>query len=190
MRNLIAVLAAGLLAASARADPILQIVSHSVTLDFADRTALFDVVFNRAPDFHTLDSVGRQADAFWFDIDTDDRLSTGLFADWYDPDLGIDRRIISENGDSSLHLHEGAFGPLLTTIPFELTGTEVRFSAGFDALGVPEGTARFNYALVATEYGATTQQIVVVPLPRAFLAAPPLLIALVASRARLRRARV
>src|SRR5260221_6972375 len=52
-------------------EPPLLIVQQSVRLDEAVSAAQFSITFSRTPDFTTLDSDGRQADSFQYEIAPD-----------------------------------------------------------------------------------------------------------------------
>jgi hypothetical protein len=152
----------------AYAGPVLQIVSHSYEMRPQTQTVWFDLVFNRVPDFYHADALGRQADSFWFDVDSDLNVHTGLYADWYRPTLGIDRRISGYDiwSTSTLRIYDQAYGPPVGSSPFSQIGVDVQFEIPYALLAVPQGGAGLYYAINIAQYGGTTQQIIVVPLPR------------------------
>jgi hypothetical protein len=164
-----AIVVGAALSGRALADPILQVTSYSYELHPVTRVVSVELVFNRPPDFQHADPVGRQADAFWLDIDADMNAGTGLYADWYHPALGIDRRIsgyeIWQTG--TLIVRDQVSGPELGPLEYSLLGTTVRFEAAYELLGIPPGAGGLYFAINAAEYGATTHLIMVVPVPRA-----------------------
>ncbi len=53
------------------AEAALMVLSQSAEVNLASNSVLFQIEFNRAPDFFTTDEVGRQADSFQYFIDAD-----------------------------------------------------------------------------------------------------------------------
>jgi hypothetical protein len=168
-RRVIGCALVAVIGAHARAGPVLQIVSQSYQMRPQTQTVWFELLFNRPPDFFHADPIGRQADSFWFDIDSDLNLATGLYSYWYNPPLGVDRRLsayeIWNTGQLVVHLE--SYGPALGQCPFMLDGSLMHFELPYSLLAVPPGGAGLYYAINVAEYGGTTQQIMVVPLPRA-----------------------
>jgi len=155
----------------------LSIVSDSIKVDRADQTVFFDIVFNQAPDFKTVDSFGRHADAFQYEIVPNtnaniDSLPFGAIrAVVRGDEIGgghvIPIRDGFEHGASS-DPTSGGWGAILGKVPFTLQGPQLAFSAPFDFLGTTDG--HFTYRLFTTNYGSTVSQVqgVSVPLPPAF----------------------
>jgi hypothetical protein len=57
------------------AEAALMVLSQSAEVNLDSNSVLFQIEFNRAPDFFTTDEYGRQADSFQYFIDADGELS-------------------------------------------------------------------------------------------------------------------
>lgn len=157
--------------------PPLEIVSSSVVLNPIEQAARFDLQFNHAPDFYTLDSVGRPADSFqyfinpnWSGNPQDLQLNYGQFRDVVRGDE------IHSSGsllirDAAIPAHpdptSGGWGPVIAAVPFDVKGSNLTFTATFNDLRAAKGT--FSYEVYTTHFGATasTVQGWAVPLPPA-----------------------
>jgi hypothetical protein len=53
------------------AEAALLVLSQSAEVNLANNSVLFQIEFNRAPDFFTTDEYGRQADSFQYYVDAD-----------------------------------------------------------------------------------------------------------------------
>ncbi len=150
-----------------------HIVSDSVDFDSEKRTTTFDVRFSSAPDFYTLDHLGRQKNSFQYFFDRN--LTGDLFAP--SPDLTIIRaeeihvanvlRIRDSLGDDPSPT-SGGWGPIRGTVPFTLSGDDVHFIVGWSVLG--QTGDHFRYGLESYEFGTVTDSIArMIPLPQALL---------------------
>lgn len=157
--------------------PPLEIVSTSVVLSPAQQTATFDLQFNHAPDFFTLDSADRPTDSFqyfinpdWLGNTRDLQLSYGQFRDVVRGDeihtsgklLIRDAAIPAHPGPTS-----GGWGPVIAGPPLNVKGNDLTFTATYNDLRAAKGT--FSYEAYTTRFGATvsTVQGWAVPLPPA-----------------------
>jgi hypothetical protein len=170
-------LAAGTVSMGTADSSPLEIVDSSVSLDLAARTATFDLQFNHAPDFHTLDSAGRVEDSFqyfinpnWSGNTQNLQLNYGQFSDVVRGDeihtsgkLLIRDATAPPNPDPN----SGGWGPVVAALPFHVKGDSLAFTATFSDLRAPKGT--FSYEVYTTHFGGTvsTLQSWAVPMPPA-----------------------
>jgi hypothetical protein len=155
---------------SAKADFLLE--SQSLTVDRKDQTADFSLTFNQAPDFTTLDSLGRPANSFQIE-----------YAANYDPSIkfqksltGIvrgdeihiadDLRIRSANGNGGPDA--GGWGPIVGSVPFSLIGDTVSFSIPTVDLGGFTKTSAYDVFSLAYGKQTVNQFVTMVPTPAAF----------------------
>ena len=144
----------------------IHIEAESVEVDRAAGVARFRARFDSVPDFRTLDEFGRVADSFQYEIDDDWRAPVGL------PPEGLDAIV---RGDEihvadALRIRDtgfvtgpdpdpvaGGWGAIITEVPFELNGRELRFEAPLAAIGDDDGY--FAYRLFTTEFGLTVDEV-------------------------------
>jgi hypothetical protein len=166
------------LAGTAVAGPVnLRILSQSVAVDDANRTANFTVHFNHAPDFSV--GPGGQVEAFQYEIDTKtDKFvqpisfdDTSTIVRGAEISAGKGLPIRARDGDGGPD--SGGWGPTRGNVPFQLSGSTLSFTSSFDALGEDDGI--FRYRIFTTDDGSRTQTVyasnpsqpsgVVVPVP-------------------------
>jgi len=147
----------------------LLIDSQSVSVDFENQEVLFAIVFNRVPDFYTMDEYGRTADNFQYYIDID------CSPVWYGSnfaetvirgsEIATCGLIVLRNASGeSADLTSGGWGEIIGLVPFQLDGTKLTFSASFQEIGDLDG--QFSYALhLSSEYGCTSDWIYVSQVP-------------------------
>jgi hypothetical protein len=148
----------------ASAQAALQINSQSVVVNSDSQEALFTLEFNEAPDFFSVDNVGRQADSFQYFIDADGRLPVFSGSPYFSQletiirgeeihiagDIRV-RNVFGEGG-----LNSGGWGAIRGSVPFTLDGTVLKFSTPLSLLGDSDG--QFSYRLEAYEFGASIRQ--------------------------------
>lgn len=151
----------------------IEIVSESAVVDRGAGLVRFSVEFDEAPDFRTKDEFGRLADSFQYEIDGDWQAPLGL------PPAGLDAVV---RGDEihvagALRIREagfgmqpdedpdsGGWGPVRTTVPFEMHGTRLSFGATLDDIG-DDGDGYFAYRVFTTDFGLTTSEVEMRLLP-------------------------
>ncbi|MHC5028354.1 MAG: hypothetical protein ACYTGR_16505 [Planctomycetota bacterium] len=138
----------------------IDVLSHSVVHDPTLQQVIFTIEFDRAPDFFTLDDIGRQHDAFQFYVDSNpatggpgpyawDRIVRGAEIH-FDNDVRIrDSTLPDVPGEPS-----GGWGPVVDAVPYALSDTELSFSVSFESLGTTTGV--FEYDFLTTHYGAAS----------------------------------
>ena len=147
---------------------MLLIDSQSVTVDMENQEALFTLVFNRIPDFYTVDEFHRPLDAFQYYIDFDcNPIWQGAnFAETIirGPEIHAYGQIPvrNESGTSSDPTC-GGWGEIRALVPYQLDGAALSFTASLEEIGDLDG--QFGYALHLCEYGATTDWLYVSNVP-------------------------
>lgn len=156
---------------SARAD--FALVSQNVAINSAEQQAHFTLTFNQAPNFQTTDSDGRQADSFQVEFAGSYDGSQTPF--YQQDDTAIVRgeeihlanaiRVRSPLGDGGSG--SGGWGPILTTVPFDVTADTVDFTVPTQNLGWTGGY--YQYVVSSYTFGTqtATADVRVVPLPPA-----------------------
>ena len=164
----------------------LQLVSQSIQVDKPYRQVDFSLTFNHAPDFQTVDSFGRPADSFQYEIVPNtsapfDQLSfLSIAAVIRGDEIGggmLPIRNGVQNGSDPSPL-SGGWGTIRASVPFTLNGNQLSFDASFNMLGTANGL--FSYEVCTTNFGATVSEAqgVSVPLPPALSAGLYLLAAM------------
>ena len=147
----------------------LLINSQSVTVDMENEEVLFAIVFNRDPDFYTVDEHDRQADEFQYYIDFDcNPVQQGVKFQGASSAETIVRGgeiyaydqipFRNESGTSS-DPTSGGWGEIRALVPYQLDGAVLTFTATLETIGDIDG--QFGYALGLSEYGATTDWLYV-----------------------------
>ena len=151
-----------------------SVIGQSATVDPANKTVQFDILFNQKPDFQTTDAHGDDASAFQVYIDPKPS-PTGF--DYFDS-VSLVRGVHVGSSDHLpvLDVNGGAFGDERGVTHFTLDDkAELHFAAPFDLLGSNDG--RFDYRVESYEFGTLTSMIdsttAVVPLPPAAYAVIP-----------------
>jgi len=130
----------------------LEALSYDSFVNLGARTITFELLLNRPPDFFTLDSVGRQADAFAYYFDTRPGVNALLTFFGDGPPGGVQSRIWTLDIPSSGML--SVMGPQPGTVPYTLNGSDLSFTVPFQMLGEEDG--QFSYRFELYEYGAWT----------------------------------
>jgi peroxiredoxin len=145
----------------AAGQPVLVAESHEVSVDEDAGLAHFALVYNREPDFMTMDGQGRQADSFQFHIDTnpEDRGGDSPYP-WEtiirgeEIHIGGDIPVRDHSGGPSITPESGGWGPAVGSIPHTVAGTRHSFTVPFRMLNTRTG--RFTYRLELYRYGQLT----------------------------------
>ena len=155
------------------------IVGQSAAVDAQRKRASFALHFDKAPDLYTLDSAGRVADSFQYEIDADGP-APGEF-----PVNDVDAVVRGDEIHAANALrvrggfHDapdpdplaGGWGPVRTTVPFDLDGRHLTFEVPLEAFGDGAMDGIFSYRVFTTDFGLTTSQVedsvgaIAVPLP-------------------------
>ena len=145
----------------------IEIVSESAAVDREAGKVRFNVVFDEAPDFWTVDEFGRVADSFQYEIDGDWNAPVGLPAEGLDAVVrGEEIRVadVLRIREAGLNIQPdpdpvaGGWGAVRAEVPFQLDGAELSFSADLSALG-DDGDGYFAYRLFTTEFGLTISEV-------------------------------
>jgi len=168
----LAALVSAMVAPAARAD--FALVSQDLTVNGKDATASFSLTFNQAPDFTTVDSLGRPANSFQVEFDGAVDPATSLPDDLTavvrgdEIRLGDGLPIRTPTGDGGAN--SGGWGPVVGTVPFSLTGDTVSFDVPTSELGWTGG--QWQASVYSLAYGDLTAQQTVssIPTPPAFWA--------------------
>jgi hypothetical protein len=123
-------------------------------------------VFDVAPDFWSVDEFDRIADSFQYEVAPDWKAPLGLPPESFSSVIRGDEIHVT-NGlrirDAAFNFvpdddpDAGGWGGVIATVPFTLTGRELRFEAPLAALGDDDGY--FAYRLFTTEYGLTVDEV-------------------------------
>lgn len=142
------------------AQSALRVVSRSVTVRGDPHAIRFEVVFDRAPDFHSVDSEGRQADSFQFHLDVLPG-SGGMHGQspypWEcivrgEEIHGTGRILIRDHvRGPSEEPSSGGWGPVVGSVAYTLDGAHQQFDIPFSLLGTTTG--EINYSLAVYQHG-------------------------------------
>jgi hypothetical protein len=150
------------------AEAALMVLSQSAEINLASNSVLFQIEFNRAPDFFTTDEYDRQADAFQYFFNADGGLPFffGAMGEPYgnleslmrtEPQLPQEvaiRNIFPEDPDIK---RSGGFGTIRGSVPYTLSGNIVSLLVPLQLIGDSDG--KFSYSLEWYEYGALQDYI-------------------------------
>lgn len=148
----------------ASAQVTLYALWHSVQVDERAQVVRFEIIYNRAPDFFTLDPQGLQADSFQFHLDTMHGHQGMNGNSPYPWETIVRGEEIHVNGDIPIRDHisgpstapgSGGWGPILGTAPYTLEGSHQAFEAPFSMLNT--STGNFWYRLEFYRHGALTR---------------------------------
>jgi hypothetical protein len=155
------------------------IVGQSASVDRERGSASFDLHFDARPDFQTVDEHGRVADSFQYEIDANGPASKELPVNFIDAVVRGDEirvanalRVRGGWGDTpDPDPVAGGWGPVRTTVPFNLDGGHLSFEVPLSALGDGAADGIFSYRVFTTDFGLTSSEVessvgaVSVPLP-------------------------
>jgi hypothetical protein len=145
------------------AEAALLVLSQSAEVNLANNSVLFQIEFNRVPDFFTTDEYGRQADSFQYYIDADGGFPIFKGTDIYYSNLEsiIRGSEISLAGDVRIRnalppdpdlSSSGGWGSIRGSVPYTLSGNVFSLLVPLELIGDTDG--KFSYQLMWTEYGA------------------------------------
>ncbi len=153
-------------AATARADAATPgeflVTGQSAIYDPTTGQVSFKLIFNRPPDFQTVDSLGRQADDFQYQVIGDPRL---LYPRNYDAiirggELNLDPSMLrirnaypSDPSDPDAH----GWGTIRGTVPYRLDGNVLTFSTPLSMISDHSTDGLLSYYLDIVQYGGSTQ---------------------------------
>jgi hypothetical protein len=139
------------------AEAALMVLSQSAEVNLDSNSVLFQIEFNRAPDFFTTDEYDRQADSFQYFIDADGLRNTGISYSTLEYlirgeeiHLGGDVRIRNISPPDP-DLSSGGWGSIRGSVPYTLSGNV--FSLLVPLQLIDDSDGKFSYILMWTEYG-------------------------------------
>jgi hypothetical protein len=144
------------------AEAALLVLSQSAEVNLDSSSVLFQIEFNREPDFFTTDEYDRQADAFQYFIEADGGFPIFRGTDIYYSNLeslitgwqihlGGDvpiRNALPPDPDLS---SSGGWGSIRGSVPYTLSGNVFSFLVPLQLIGDSDG--KFSYRLEWYEYG-------------------------------------
>jgi hypothetical protein len=145
------------------AEAALMVLSQSAEVNLDSSSVLFQIEFNREPDFFTTDEYDRQADAFQYFIDADGGFPIFKGTDIYysnleslirgsEIHLGGDVRIRNAlPPDPDMSVGWGGWGSIRGSVPYTLSGNVLSLLVPLQLIGDTDG--KFSYELMWTEYG-------------------------------------
>lgn len=154
--------------ATARADTATPgqflVTGQSAIFDPATGQVSFKLIFNRPPDFQTVDSIGRQADSFQYFIVGDPGLH---YPSNYDAiirgeELHLDPSVLrirnSHPTDPTVPPSvSGGWGTTRGVVPYRLDGNVLTFSTPLSMVSDHSSDGHFSYDLEPYQYGGLTQ---------------------------------
>ena len=155
----------------------LQFLSHSAHADPQLQQVIFQVTFDRPPDFLSTDEFGNPLNAFqyWYDSEPGGFEFAGEdVVVIRGPEIRFHDAIPvreSINPDGEEFPGAEGWGPMRGMVPFTLDGATLTFVAAWELLG--ESDQFFAYQLFAFESGELTDAVelaIIVPLPAGVLA--------------------
>lgn len=137
--------------------------SHRAMFDGATGCVLFELEFNLAPDFHTVDPLGNQAESFQLHLDTLPGNNGWGGTSPYPWETIIrgseihkedDIRVRDHTGAPSTNPASGGWGRVAGAVPYDLSGHLLEFTVPYSVLGTTTG--EFPYLLELYRYGQWT----------------------------------
>lgn len=146
------------------AEAALLVLSQSAEVNLASNSVLFQIEFNRAPDFFTTDEADRQADSFQYFIDADGGFPIFRGTDTYysnleaiirgeEIHLGGDVRIRNALPPDPDLSSSGGWGSIRGSVPYTLSENVFSLLVPLQLIGDTDG--KFSYRLEWYEYGGT-----------------------------------
>ena len=142
------------------AEAALLVLSQSAEVNLASNSVLFQIEFNRVPDFFTTDEYDRQADSFQYFIEADGGFPIFRGTDSYYSDLEsiIRGEEIHLGGDVRIRNAlppdpdiPGGWGSIRGSVPYTLSGNVLSLLVPLQLIGDSDG--KFSYRLEWYEYG-------------------------------------
>jgi len=145
------------------AEAALMVLSQSAEVNLASNSVLFQIEFNRPPDFFTTDEYGREADSFQYYVDADGGFPIFKGGEFYysnlesiirggEIHLGGDVRIRNAFPPDPELSSSGGWGTIRGSVPYNLSGNLLSLLVPLPLIGDSDG--KFSYQLLWTEYGA------------------------------------
>jgi hypothetical protein len=145
------------------AEAALMVLSQSAEVNLASNSVLFQIEFNRVPDFFTTDEYDRQADSFQYFIEADGGFPIFRGTDSYysnlesiirgeEIHLGGDVRIRNALPPDPDMSSSGGWGSIRGSVPYTLSGNVLSLLVPLELSGDTDG--KFSYELMWLEYGA------------------------------------
>ena len=140
------------------AEAALMVLSQSAEVNLANNSVLFQIEFNRAPDFFTTDEYDRQADSFQYFIDADGGLP--VYRDCSELESIIGGEEIAVGGKVGIRNagppdpdlpSSGGWGSIRGSVPYTLSGNVFSLLVPLQLIGDTDG--KFSYRLEWYEYG-------------------------------------
>lgn len=144
----------------------LRVVSRTVDVDKAAEVVRFEVVYDRAPDFQTVDAEGRPADSFQFHLDTATGNQGILGISPYPWEAIVRGDEIHLKGDLPVRDHtkspssdpaSGGWGPVVGSVAYSLSGERMTFDVPFSMLSTPDGV--LAHSLEVYRYGTLAERL-------------------------------
>ena len=144
----------------------LMALSQSAVYDPATGQVTFTLTFNRAPDFQSVDSLGRQADSFQYFIVGDPSLS---YPNNYDTiirgeELHMSSPVLRVRNATPTDPTDppsvsGGWGTVRGEVPYQLNGNVLTFSTPLGLISDHSTDGHFSYDLELYQYGGLTQSL-------------------------------
>jgi len=140
------------------AEAALMVLSQSAEVNLDSNSVLFQIEFNRAPDFFTTDEYDRQADSFQYYINADEGLP--VYRGYSELESIIRGEEIAVGGNVGIRnalppdpdlSSSGGWGSLRGSVPYTLSGNVLSLLVPLQVIGDSDG--KFSYALQWLEYG-------------------------------------
>jgi hypothetical protein len=141
------------------AEAALMVLSQSAEVNLDSNSVLFQIEFNRAPDFFTTDEDGIQADSFQYYINADGGLP--VYRDYSELESLIRGEEIVVGGNVGIRnawppdpdwSSSRGWGSLRGSVPYTLSGNVLSLLVPLQLIGDSDG--KFSYLLHWLEYGA------------------------------------
>jgi hypothetical protein len=141
------------------AEAALMVFSQSAKVNLDSNSVLFQIEFNRPPDFFTTAEDGIQADFFQYYINADGGLP--VYRDYSELESIIGGEDIAVGGNVGIRnawpldpdgLSSGGWGSIRGSVPYTLSGNVLSLLVPLQVIGDSDG--KFSYVLQWGEYGA------------------------------------
>jgi uncharacterized protein (TIGR03382 family) len=170
---------AGLILIPSPSPASFEIVSQSVKPDLSKRETNFELNFNEAPDFTTVDSFQRPKNSFQYWIDTNPHsfdFQGPNVAVIRGPEIRFDHNIPirdTVNPTNQDFPHAEGWGKQLGAVDFELDGKILSFTVPWNILHQADG--KFSFDVISLDFGSQVSEvsgaIIGLPIPIASAAA-------------------
>ena len=143
------------------AEAAFMVLSQSVEVNLDSKSALFQIEFNRVPDFFTVDEYNRPADGFQYHFNTDEGLpfvfgANGQSYGALESLMGTNPQFPQEVVISDVS-PDGSMRPIRGTVPYTLSDNILSVLVPLELIEDDDG--KFSYRLEWYEYGAMVGNI-------------------------------